>query len=259
MNHARGDTMGISAKEFKDEQLLRTFDYVFDQSTLAAIRRLAAKKHFEQLEYVISTGKEAHVFRGVDHAGSFRAVKIYKTAASTFQHMAPYMEGEKRFSNGKQDKRDLVFEWVKKEFKNLNALQKAGVVSPVPHAYLENVLVMSFIAGEDGEPAPSLQDVNPKILDGEEVYQQLVEMLNGFWYQAKLIHADFSPYNLLWTGSKVVAIDVGQAVSLTHVKAKTFLDRDLVNTAKFAKKLGIDKTPEEVKLDVKSFKDSLKG
>src|SRR3989344_6665445 len=253
MNHARGDTMDMDAKEFKDEQLIRTFDYVFDQSTLSAIRRLAAKKEFEQLEYVISTGKEAHVFRAVDHAGNYRAVKIYKTSASTFHHMAPYMEGDKRFSNGKQDKRDLVFEWVKKEFKNLGLLQRAGIPAPMPNAYLDNVLVMSLIMDADGNPAPSLQDVNPKTLDGEVIYQELVEMLSNLWYKAKLIHADFSAFNLLFDGEHVVTIDVGQAVTLSHPKAKIFLDRDLENTAKYAKRLGINKTPEEVKEDVKAF------
>lgn len=250
----RNSTSDINHKEFKDENLIRTFNYVFDQSTIAAVHKLATRRSFEQIEFVISTGKEAHVFHAVDAGGEHRAVKVYKTAASTFLHMAPYMEGEKRFSDSKQDKRELVFEWVKKEFKNLESLYKAKVSAPVAYGYLENVLVMSLVENEEGEPAAALQDVDPKELEGNVVYEQLVDNLAKMIYGAKLIHADFSAYNVLWTGKKVVVIDVGQAVGFKHPRAREFLDRDFANVAKYAKRLGLEKTAEDVREDVKNRK-----
>src|SRR3989344_1462010 len=85
-------------KEYiKEEKLRKTFAKVFDQQTIMTVHKIAKKGYFNILEFVVSTGKEAHVFRASDTAGNPRAVKIYKTKTSDFKNMEKYVNGEQRF------------------------------------------------------------------------------------------------------------------------------------------------------------------
>src|SRR3989344_1595696 len=77
----------------------KIFQSVFDGKTLDAVQALALKGIFESIERIISTGKEAHVFVGIDGNGNKRAVKIYKKDATGFKKMNTYIEGDRRFEN----------------------------------------------------------------------------------------------------------------------------------------------------------------
>ena len=53
------------------------------------------------------------------------------------------------------------------------------------------------------------------------------------YHDCKLIHADFSEYNLLWFDGKVYVIDVAQSVEPYHPHAYTYLLRDCTNLSNF--------------------------
>ena len=60
-----------------------------------------------------------------------------------------------------------------------------------------------------------------------------MQYMKTMYSECKLIHADFSAYNLLWDGtSKLYVIDVGQSVDLSHPGAMSFLLRDCTNIIK---------------------------
>ena len=85
-------------KEYiSEEKIQKTFNQVFDNETIIGLHELAEKGMIEKIEYVVSTGKEAQVFRAVDAAGNFRAIKIYKTKTATFRQMEQYIQGDLRF------------------------------------------------------------------------------------------------------------------------------------------------------------------
>ena len=50
-------------KLIKDEHTREIFEQVFDKATLNTVYEIARKKYFEEIEFVISTGKEGNVFR----------------------------------------------------------------------------------------------------------------------------------------------------------------------------------------------------
>ena len=235
----------------KEEQR-KTFAKVFDKGTINTLHKLSTKGYFDVLEFVVSTGKEAHVFRAVDSAGNHRAVKVYKIDTSNFNNMHAYLLGDRRFSKVKRKKRDIVFAWTKKEFRNLLLINEAGIACPMPVAFMNNVLVMEFIEVSEGDAAPSLKEVPPE--DVEAAYSTCVDFLAKLLYKAELIHGDFSEYNILNRNNELVLIDAGQAVLTTHPEAENFFERDAANTAKYFSKLGLKKTTEEVKEDVKSKK-----
>ena len=123
----------------------KTLDEVFDKSTLLALEKLISSKVIDILDFPISTGKEGNVFRGVTPDKKFVAVKIYRTSTSTFKHISEYIIGDPRFSSLPKNRRDVIFAWTQKEFKNLERLARVGVSAPKPITKIKNVLVMEYI------------------------------------------------------------------------------------------------------------------
>lgn len=239
-------------KYVPEEDSRKIFAKVFDKSTIETIHKLATKRYFDIVEFTISTGKEAHVFRAVDESGNFRAVKIYKIATSDFKHMSQYIEGDRRFKGMKKNKRDIVFTWAKKEFKNLNLLMDAGIRVPMPIVQMNNVLVMEFI-GKNGEAAPLLKD--SKFSDSQKLYDFIVENFVRMVQKAELIHGDLSQYNIINNSGELVIIDVGQAVLTSHPKAKEFFERDVRNMATYFQKIGIKTDYNALRADIKAKKE----
>lgn len=242
-------------KLFPEEDARKTFAKVFDEPTVGHLHALALKGYFDCLEYVISTGKEAHVFRAVDTSDNFRAVKIYKTSTSDFKHMMQYVRGDNRFAKIKHDKLAIVKAWTQKEFKNLELANTAGISVPLPIAFRSNVLVMEFI-GDAGEPAPRLKE--RPLSDSQKGYDEIVKAMAKLMYGAKLIHADLSEYNILNRRDEPVLIDMGQAVLTTHPSAQVFFERDLENVVHYFNKQGVKATLEETREKIRSFNPKTK-
>ena len=59
------------------------------------------------------------------------------------------------------------------------------------------------------------------------------------YHDCKLVHADFSEYNLLLHEGKVYVIDVSQSVEFDHPMALEFLRRDCVNVNAFFANKGV--------------------
>ncbi len=239
-------------KLIKGENERRIFAKVFDNSTLDTLHKLATKGIFDVVEFVVSTGKEAHVFRAVDKGGNYRAVKIYKVETSGFKNMEKYIKGDLRFKHIGKGKRNLVYEWTKKEFKNLQIARDAGVRVPLAYGFLNNVLVMEFI-GEGGNASQTLKEAKLDEEGLERAYREVVGWAAKL-YRRGLVHADLSEFNILAPGKggkELVLIDIGQAVLTTHPNAKEFFERDVRNVARYFSKTGACGGYEQVYADIK--------
>ncbi len=233
----------------KNKEVKKIFNDVFDKATMETIFELARKKYFNEVEFVISTGKEGNVFRCVS-GENYYALKIYKIETSSFRHMSEYITGDERFKNVRKDKIEIVKAWTKKEFRNLSELTKAKIRVPLPIAFKRNCLVMEFI-GDNGEAAPRAKDVpfaNPK-----EKYDLLCKYMAKM-VEKKLVHADLSEYNILNNNEEMIIIDVGQTITTTHPKAKEFFERDVYNMSKWFAKHGVDTNYEKMYEDIKANK-----
>jgi RIO kinase 1 len=236
----------------------RIENYVFDNQTHESLFKLSNNHIIDSIDSPIASGKEAITFLG--HLGETPLVaKIYKIETSKFKNMEKYIKGDYRFRNLKKDKRDIVLVWASKEYKNLTLALNNGVNCPVPIAREKNILVMSFI-GKDQIPYPQLTKVS---FDFDIVYPQLIENYARMLYLAKIVHADFSAFNILIDPEtqKITVIDVGQAVLQNHPKAKEFLKRDILNITEFLNKKFPEKkiTPEKFLEDLKNKKTDLDG
>jgi len=247
----------VLERRIKSESDKKIFGKIFDSQTIKAIHVLATKELFDVLEHIISTGKEAHVFVATDASKNNRAVKIFKKETSDFKRMQDYIVDDRRFKNLKKDRRNLVFAWAKKEYKNLMIANKAGLSVPVPLGFKENVIVMEFI-GKNYKQAPQLKEIKATKKELENYLEQVIDFIAGL-YNAGLVHADLSEYNILVKDKKLVAIDFGQAVLLNHPNAREFFERDVNNIVKFFSKSGLKISFEELYEKVKLKKNELKN
>jgi len=237
-------------KYIKTKQARKIFDDVFDKETLETITELARKKYFNEVEFVISTGKEGNVFRCI--AGkNFYALKIYKIETSDFKHMSDYIVGDERFKDVRKDKFEIVKAWTKKEFRNLEELSRARVRVPLPIAFKRNCLVMEFIGTKDGVASPRAKE--KPFTDMAEKYELVCKYMAKM-VKTKLVHADLSEYNILNKDEELVIIDVGQAVSTLHPKAEEFFERDVRNMSRWFSKYGVDTNYEKMYANIKTKK-----
>ncbi len=214
----------------------KTQDEVFDKSTLNTLEKLISDRIIDILDFPISTGKEGNVFRGITPNKKFVAVKIFRTSTSTFKHISNYIIGDPRFKSLHHTRRDIVYAWTKKEFKNLERLNKAGVRAPKPIIYRNNVLIMEYI-GNKNRPAPLLRDIGLK--NPKEIFNILIDFISKMYKKAELVHGDFSAFNVLMHKNKPYIIDLGQGVLIEHPNALEFLKRDIHNLVNYFKKFNI--------------------
>jgi len=221
----------------REDEDRKTLDEVFDRQTLLVLYKFISNGFLETLDYPVSTGKEANVFHATDPQGKPLAVKIFRTNTATFRSFMTYIAGDPRFGHVRPNRRDIVYVWAQKEYKNLQRYFEAGVRVPNPIAWRQNVLLMEFI-GSEGTPAPRLRDAPYD--DAQKLYEQLVAQYRLGSEQGGLVHGDFSEFNILHpSGAGPVVIDVAQAVLVHHPMARELLARDAKNLAAYFRRQGL--------------------
>ncbi|MGB4363626.1 MAG: serine protein kinase RIO [Methanothermobacter tenebrarum] len=234
-----------SEKRLKGVEDRRVASEVFDKRTLEVLYKLSNTGYLAVLDGVISTGKEANVFKGLDDNDNFVAVKIYRIATSDFRKMQYYIQGDPRFKVKMSNKRQIVHTWVNKEFRNLKRACENGVRVPKPFVSRENVLIMEFIGDEEGNPAPTLREAPP--IDPQEMFNKIIYYMRLLYREARLVHGDLSAFNILNFDEEPVIIDISQAVVVDHPIAMELLERDIKNISQDFKRFGVSSTPQEIR------------
>lgn len=232
-----------SRQMFDTSEARKAFQNVFDHQTSMAMLKLYEREVIDKLYGTIESGKESVVFLADTPEGRRVIVKIYMTQAGGFRNMKNYLRGDKRFRNFKDDRRSVIYEWCKKEFKNLKAAGEL-MKCPEPIAYQKNILVMEFI-GEEFQPYPKMKEV--EIDNPQEGYKQTVDRIEKLWIEGKLVHGDLSEYNILVDSKgNSIWIDFSQGVHFTHPEAEELLKRDIENVSKFFARQGAEVKPQKV-------------
>lgn len=246
----RADRLQGMLPDHRGDANRKTEGEVFDRQTLMVLHKFLTHGVLRSLDFPVSTGKEANVFRGTTPGGGLVAVKIFRVNTSTFKHVLQYIQGDERFEGITGDKRSLVHAWTQKEFRNLVRLREANVAVPEPIKALQNVLVMEYLGVKEG-PWPSLREAH--IDEYERLWEQLAGDYVKAYNTAELVHADLSEYNVLLGGAggpddqtRARIIDVGQAVLKNHPMAHEFLARDLKNLTSFFKRKGVRAEPAAI-------------
>ncbi len=190
----------------------------------------------------LMSGKEAQVY--LLRAGAeLRVAKVYKLAQDrTFKQRAEYAEGRKvrnsrdqrainnRSRHGREQDEAA---WQATEVEVIQRLHAAGVRVPVPHHFIDGVLIMELVTDAEGLPAPRLGDVSLDRESATEIYEQLVREVVRMLC-AGIVHGDLSDFNVLLGPEGPVIIDFPQAVNAaSNQNARRLLLRDVDNLHRF--------------------------
>ncbi|MBI2558608.1 serine protein kinase RIO [Candidatus Woesearchaeota archaeon] len=234
------------SKKSKPKEDFKTWGDVFDQFTQRTIYKLMTQGHFEGLESPISIGKESNVFSALRKDGTRVMVKIYRLETCDFNRMYDYIKDDKRFLSIKRGKRNIIFSWVQREYRNILKARQANVSVPTPLTFSNHVLVLEFI-GDDGIIAPKLKDELPK--NPKDFFDKIIANMKKL-HKAGLVHADLSAFNILNYNEKPVFIDFSQCMPLDSSRANEYLERDVRNVCTFFKKIGLKLDDKKVKAQI---------
>jgi RIO kinase 1 len=190
----------------------------------------------------LMSGKEAQVFVVVS-GGKQCVAKVYKEAQNrTFKNRAEYTEGrkvrntrdqramEKRSKHGRAQDEAA---WRSTEVDVIHRLHAAGVRVPVPHHFVDGVLIMELITGLDGNPAPRLADVEFAPDAARALHERLIREVTKMLC-AGIVHGDLSDFNVLVGADGPVIIDFPQSVDTAqNTNARKLLVRDVGNMDAF--------------------------
>ena len=223
------------ARKSRPREDFKVWGGVFDHFTRKTVFRLISRGHFEGLESPISIGKESNVFSAVKKDGTRVMVKIYRLETCDFNRMFDYIKDDPRYLKIRKGKRNIVFTWVQREYRNLLKAREAGVSVPTPLAFLNNVLVLEFV-GDAGFIAPKLKDGIPK--NPEDFFEKIILNMKKL-QKAGLVHADLSAFNILNLDESPVFIDFSQCSTIESSRANEYLERDVRNVCNFFRKNGL--------------------
>lgn len=218
----------------------KTLKNVFDLFTERNLFKLISQGYFDGLLSPLKIGKEANIFTARS-GDSLRIVKIYRLETCDFNRMYDYIKADPRYTGLKNKRRDVIFAWAHREFRNLLKAREADIRVPTPYAFSNNILVMEYIGDE--APAPQLIKAQPE--NPESFFKELIRQMKKL-YSAGLVHADLSGFNVLNFNEKPVLIDMSQTTPLNNSRAQEFLKRDIKNTSTLFRKWGVDIDEEKI-------------
>lgn len=227
---------------------IKTAEMGMDEKTRLILYKLINQGILDVVDGVVSTGKEAVILHADTQQGNEDypdlpkevAIKIFSTTLNEFKQRDRYIRDDYRFKDNMKSGRNLISKWCEKEFHNLSRLKKAEIPCPDVVLMKKHILVMSYIGSGHTSPAPKLKDV--QFTSQEELvgaYQEVIDIMKRMYRQARLVHADFSEYNILWHEGHCVIIDMAQSVEPIHPSALEFLMRDCGNITSFFEKRGV--------------------
>lgn len=204
----------------------------------------------DEILYQIKPGKEATVFccrGGPEAPDGLIAAKVYHDRDFRgFHNDARYQQGrvildrrarrafESKTHFGRRVQAEM---WTASEFETLRLLHAAGADVPRPLTCSSDVLLMQFI-GDDDAPGTPLHRVAPERAEAQRLLEQLLCNIE-LWLAHDRIHADLSPFNILYWERSLTVIDFPQAVDPRFSpKARELLRRDIENVCGYFSRYG---------------------
>lgn len=222
---------------------------------------------------LLKTGKEAEVFvverrSRLDGRSCLLAYKRYRpmsvgkgdleamgfTRARTFTNDVMYHEGRKFRRTRDQravarmtdhGKKLLGDRWLGHELAMVQRLWEAGADVPFPVEFLGDGMLMEYV-GDATQAAPRLAVARLGPADLAVAFEQLVDNLR-LLVSAGIVHADLSPFNVLWWRGRIRLIDFPQAVDLVlNPHGFDLLHHDVTTMCAWFNRRGLACDAEEV-------------
>jgi RIO kinase 1 len=201
--------------------------------------------------YEVKSGKEATVYCCRAHPDSgfdLLAAKVYRDQEHrTFHNEAIYREGRPLLDKRAQralEKRSAAglrmqqASWRGFEWETLRLLHAAGCDVPRPVAFADSAILMQYAGDEEGVAQP-LAGVLLRPDQAQPLFAQIMRNVERFLAQNR-VHADLSPYNILFHRGRATIIDFPQAVDPRfNSNARDLLLRDVGNVCRYFARYGV--------------------
>ena len=212
----------------------KVINEVLDKTTILQLYDLINSKIISYVNGVVKAGKESVIFWAKDVEDNDIALKIYLVTTSNFKRRSQYVTGDPRFTVVKNGTKNTVYLSARKEFQNISKCYDCGISVVKPRHVSKNILIMDF-EGYGGKPENTLLESEVD----ENDYQESINLIIDLYKKAKLVHGDFSEYNIFKTKKGLKLFDLGSAVDTTHPNMMNFLKRDINNITNFFVKRGL--------------------
>ncbi len=118
--------------------------------------------------------------------------------------------------------------WVKREYYIMKKVFAFGAAVPEVFDYTADSILMQYI-GDAHHPAPRLIDVHFSDHEKKKILM-IIESNLKLFLENGIIHADLSPYNILWWNNKPWIIDFPQSIDIRkNPNWEKLYNRDLEN------------------------------
>jgi RIO kinase 1 len=230
------------------QERFRTEKGVFDNFTKRNLFKMQSEGVFDKIVSPLFVGKESNVFIG-EKEGVKIIIKIYRIQNNDFKRMFNYIKQDRRYEELKNKRREIIFSWAQREYRNLLKAAEAKLNVPKVLGYKMNIIVEEMIG--DDEPALRLKDSAPE--NPKKFFNEVVRNMSKLYHQG-LVHGDLSSFNILNHNEKPYFIDFSQSTLIKTPNSDELLERDVKNILSYFKKLGINEDYDKIFNKIKSFK-----
>ena len=190
------------------------------------------------LEYVAAKVYRPRMFR------SLRNDAVYRASRPQFDARGREGRGARRWNaTAKESERGraaMISAWIRYEYETQLLLYSAGADTPRPLAQSGNALLMEYIGGEPGAPAPLLREVSLAREEAQSLFERVLRNIE-LWLAYDRVHGDLSPYNMLYWDGAITIIDFAQAVDPRYNPAVgELLARDISRVCQYFARCGVE-------------------
>ncbi|CAF1307369.1 unnamed protein product, partial [Didymodactylos carnosus] len=183
-----------------------------------ALKTLAARDIIHSVGNQIGVGKESDIYIVANNNDEQMVLKLHRLGRTCFRQL--------------KNKRDYLkhrkgFSWLylarlaaTKEFAFMKTLFDHGFPVPKPVDCNRHCIIMELV---DGYPLCHISDIDKP----GRIYDELMSLIIRLASYG-LIHSDFNEFNIMISDSgKITMIDFPQMVSIEHINAEYYFDRDV--------------------------------
>jgi RIO kinase 1 len=210
---------------------------------------------------VVKSGKEATVYCCAAHPSTgldYVAAKVYRPRMfrslrndAVYRASRPQVDAKGREGRGakrwnataKETERGRAAKinaWIRYEYETQRLLYDAGADAPRPRAQSGNAVLMEYIGGEPGTPAPLLREVTLGREEAAPLFERVMRNIE-LWLACDRVHGDLSAYNMLYWDGAITIIDFAQAVDPRYSPVVgDLLARDIARVCQYFARFGVE-------------------